>query len=156
MLLLIGSWHEIAANANKLRLPSSSTPTERIEDYCTLTCPLSRVLLRNSAHSWCSGASRQIQVVILWTLCPLFAFLKYAVKIPSSKSLDTFTFPNMTAGSDTLNGFILCSLWECICDPVFLCLMKEHSLRVSTRAEIQEDFPVPGGPATIIPTEKQF
>ena len=32
--------------------------------------------------------------------------------------------------------------------------MREHSLRVSTRPEIQDDLPVPGGPATMIP-EKQ-
>ena len=94
------------------------------------TCPLSKALLRNSAHPLCNGASRQIQVVILWTLCSLLAFLKYAVKMPSSKSDDAFTLPNMRAGSDTPNGLILCNLWECIWEPVFLCLMKEHSLRV--------------------------
>ena len=120
--------------------------------YTTIiTCPLSKALLRNSAHPRCNGASRQIQVVILWTLCSLLAFLKYAVKMPSSKSDDAFTLPNMRAGSDTPNGFILCNLWECIWEPVFLCLIREHSLRVSTSPEIQEDLPVPGGPATMIP-----
>ena len=34
---------------------------------------------------------------------------------------------------------------------MFLCLMREHSLRVSTSPEIQEDLPVPGDPATMIP-----
>lgn len=118
------------------------------------TCPLSRALLKNSDHPWCNGASKQIQVVILWTLCSLLAFRKYAVKIPSSKSDAEFTLPNMRAGSDTPRGFILCNLWECIGEPVFLCLMREHSLRVSTSPEIQDDLPVPGGPATIIPRKK--
>lgn len=34
---------------------------------------------------------------------------------------------------------------------MFLCFVSEHSLRVSTSPEIQEDLPVPGGPATMIP-----
>ena len=37
---------------------------------------------------------------------------------------------------------------------MFLCLMREHSLSVSTSPEIQDDLPVPGGPATIIPRNK--
>ena len=37
---------------------------------------------------------------------------------------------------------------------MFLCLMREHSLRVSTSPEIQDDLPVPDGPATIIPRKK--
>ena len=35
---------------------------------------------------------------------------------------------------------------------MFLCLISEHSLRVSTSPEMQDDLPVPGGPATMIPT----
>lgn len=38
---------------------------------------------------------------------------------------------------------------------MFLCFIREHSLRVSTSPEMQDDLPVPGGPATMIPGEEK-
>ena len=38
---------------------------------------------------------------------------------------------------------------------MFLCFISEHSLRVSTSPEMQDDLPVPGGPATMIPGEEK-
>lgn len=144
-------YKSLCLNFNSFQDGPKPCPSEHSK--IVITCPLSKALLRNSAHPWCNGASKQIQVVILWTLCSLLAFLKYAVKMPSSKSEEEFTLPNMSEGSDTPRGFILCSLWVCIWEPVFLCLISEHSLRVSTSPEMQDDFPVPGGPATMIPRE---
>lgn len=39
---------------------------------------------------------------------------------------------------------------------MFLCLVLEHSVRVSIKADMHVDLPVPGGPATIIPTKSKI
>ena len=127
--------------------------TSGVHTYIIPTLPLSSTLDRFSAQPWCRGASRHNHVVVLWTLCSLFAFLQYDVNIPSIQSPEEPSWPNISDGSETASGLMRCNLCACTWAPVLPWVTNDHRARVSTNDVIHEVFPLPGPPATIIPRE---
>lgn len=118
------------------------------------TFPRSRTLFKFLHQISCTGASKQIHVVVADTTCDLFDRFHSDVKTPSIHSPDGFTKPNIRLTSDTARALIRSNLCSLVLLLPSNCLLVACSLRASIRFSIQAVFPLPPLPQTIVPGEK--